>query len=67
MKKGGNSLSPPSAPGPKTTSKLSRQKQISSPPPPGLARGKSLMKRGLEHQFHKSNDPCGTPPPEFRG
>jgi hypothetical protein len=22
--------------------------------PPGPARGKSLMKRGLEHQFHKS-------------
>jgi hypothetical protein len=32
------------------------QKQTPSSPPPGSARGKTLMKRGLEHQFHKSSE-----------
>lgn len=31
-----------------------RQKQISSSPPPGRARGKSSIKLGEGHQFHKS-------------
>ena len=45
---------PPFRSGPKAASRPSRQKQIPSRPPPARARGRTLIKRGSESQFHKS-------------
>ena len=49
-----NPLSPALRSGPTTAPGASPKSKFLAAHPPGRARGKSLMKRGSEHQFHKS-------------